>query len=212
MASLTKRFPIYSRLLRLYPTSYKNRYDDQMLQTLADMLDAKPSSAARMAIWTHVTIDLPIHIFQEQLSFVGNTLTHETPAYVRRNSLISLLLFVPFFALVFINDVTAHGLYHSWIWSVNVLFTWILILPAIGLGLSLITFTIWLRNSHSQQHRSWLSSIRDIRHSWSMLALIVVGLGILSLVLLHDSVHCVTGNPLQELHSIKNTLQCIQRG
>ncbi|HEX3568707.1 MAG TPA: hypothetical protein VHT70_03475 [Candidatus Saccharimonadales bacterium] len=208
--SAVRRFPLYAKLLHLYPKSYREQYGDQMLQTLADMLDAAPTTAQRALVWLRTMIDMPLSIGRQQLSFAGHALTQETPLFVRRNTLVSASMFLPFFVIVAINDLTAHGLYHTWLWRVGPLFTWIVLLPAIGMIISTITLVAWLRRMRVA-HRSWWRSLIDIRHSWPMLAFVLLGLGILCLVFFHDSVHCVAGNPVRELHNPHATLHCIQQ-
>jgi len=206
MADLNIRFPIYSRLLRLYPAPYRERYGEQMLQTLADMLDASPSVSGKSAVWLQVSSDLPSSIARQQLSFVSNAFTRETPTFVRRNSVISAILFTPFFFIAVANDIDAHRLYHTWLWGNGVLFTWIILLPTLGMALSATTLFFWLYANK----RSWWQGLLDLAHNWMMLLPIVLGLGILFLVFFHDSVHCVAGNPVRELRGAHATLYCIE--
>lgn len=210
MSNLAKRFPVYAYLLRLYPRAYQEKYGAQMLQTLADMLDAAPSRARRTEIWLRLAFDVPISAGRQQLSFAGHALTHETPQYVRRNTLISAAFFLPFFVIVIANDLTAHGLYGTWLWSFGVLFTWIVCLPTLGLLVSAMTLLAWLSSSR-KSGGSWLSSLLAVRRTWPLLALIALGAGILLLVFFHDSVHCVLGNPIRELHNPRDTLRCIAK-
>jgi hypothetical protein len=205
MADLKIRFPVYSRLLKLYPAPYRERYGEQMLQTLADMLDASSSVSGRSAVWVQVSFDLPGSIARQQLSFVGNVFTRETPAFVRRNSVISTILLAPFFVIAITNDIDAHRLYNTWLWSAGVLFTWIVLLPVLGMALSATTLFFWLRTNK----RSWRQSLLDLAHNWMILLPIVLGLGILFLVFFHDSVHCVAGSPVRELRGAHATLHCI---
>ncbi len=207
MAKLSARFPVYSRLLKLYPTRYQERYGEQMLQTLADMLDANSSATGRLLVWLRATRDFPASLFSQQWAYAGTVLSRETPRFVQRNALVSGLLFVPFFAIATANDLVAHRLYHTWLWSFDVLVAWIVLLPAFGLLLSTATLFAWLRLNK----RSWWQSLRDIAHNWMMLLPILLGVGILSLVFFHDSVHCVTGNPVRELHNPHATLRCVEQ-
>jgi len=205
MADLNGRFPVYSRLLRLYPVPYRKRYGEQMLQTLADMLDASPSVTYKAAVWMQVLFDLPVSVARQQLSFVGNAFTRETPTFVRRNSVISALLFAPFLVIAPINDIDAHRFYNTWLWGAGILFTWLVLLPVLGMALSATTLFFWLRAGK----RSWWQSLLDLTHNWMMLLPIVWGIGILFLVFFHDSVHCVVGNPINELRGAHATLHCI---
>jgi hypothetical protein len=81
------------------------------------------------------------------------------------------------------------------------------LLPSLAVLLSSITFALWV---HANK-RTRLKSFMDIRHNWVMVLPIILGLGLLFLVFFHDSIHCVTGNPIRELRSPRDTLQCIIR-
>lgn len=209
MNVLNKRFPHYSKLLALYPAAYRKKYGEQMLQTLADMLDDASSPASRAAIWTRTVLDLPISLIHQQLSYASHAFAQETPSYVKRNALIAALLLVPFFVIVVANDLTAHGLYRTWLWHDHVLFAWIVALPALALGISLVTFIGWLVQNRRKQ--SFWRNVLDVRHSWPLLVVGVIGLGIIGLVLFHDSVHCLTGNPIREVRNPRATWHCIEQ-
>ncbi len=208
MKQLGERFPIYSKVIKLYPASYQKRYGEQMLQTLADMLDDAPSPARRGIVWARTVLDLPISLAQQQVHYAGDALHDETPYFVKRNAVVSLALFAPFVAIVVINDVTAHGLYHTWLWSVDVLMAWIVVLPALGFLLSASTLLVWLAKNHK---RGIVRNLSDVRHNWPMTLAALVGFGILMLVFFHDSVHCVTGDPVRELRNFHDTWHCIQQ-
>lgn len=208
MKSLYERFPVYSKILKLYPAAYQQRYGEQMMQTLADMLDDAPSPFHRSVIWLRTIVDLPASLAHQQVHYAGNVLSEETPRFVKRNVLVSLGLFAPFVAIVIINDATAHGLYGTWLWSVDVLTTWIVVLPALGFLLSALTLLVWLAQNRKQ---GVLRSLSDVRHNWPMTLAALFGFGILVLVFFHDSVHCVMGNPVRELRSFHDTWRCIQQ-
>jgi hypothetical protein len=209
MKDIRPRFPVYRRMLKLYPPAYQKRYGEEMLQTLADMLDGASSSLQRSFIWLRTAIDFPISLAQQQVHYAGEALENETPHFVKRNTLIAFAFFVPFVLLVIINDATAHGLYHTWLWNVDVLTTWILVLPTLGFLVSGATLLMWL--AQQQTARGWLRSMFDVRHNWPMLLEVIFGFGVIILVFFHDSVHCVTGNPIRELHDWHTTLRCIQQ-
>ncbi len=135
---MVRRFPIYTRLLGLYPKPYRQKYTRQMTQTLADMLDDAPSGAARKSVWLRTAIDLPVSLTRQHILYLGEGLTH-APGYVRRNSLIGLALLAPFFVLVTANSILDRRLFTSFFWHVWVLFAWIIVLPGMAFILSGIT-------------------------------------------------------------------------
>jgi hypothetical protein len=134
----------------------------------------------------------------------------ETPQYVRRSAGISAILFIPFFLIAFTNDATAHSFYHTWLWSFDILLTWIIILPALGLIVSAITLIVWLYSGSRQGLRPWYRGLVDFRHNWPMLLLTLLGASILLLVFFHDTTQCVTYNPIQAIHNPKATWHCVE--
>ncbi|HEY5152687.1 MAG TPA: hypothetical protein VII55_01810, partial [Candidatus Saccharimonadales bacterium] len=64
-----------------------------------------------------------------------------------------------------------------------------------------------------QKHKtsSW-QLLSDWQHNWPMLVIAALSLGIIALVLGHDSVHCVARNPIGELRHWHATFICIQTG
>ena len=214
MKSVNQRFPRYARLLRLYPTGYRKEYGDQMLQTLADMLDDPGRS--RVAVWVSTSLDFPFSVIKQQLSYTGEVMAHETPRYIKRNAAVGAVLLVPFFLALIANGldkvINDHTLYNSWLWHMPALAIWVLWLPAVAAIIALIGLLAFLRQRAKAEHTHWYSPLVDFRHNWPVLAVALVGLGILGMVFFHDSVHCVAGNPIRELHNPHQTWQCIQRG
>lgn len=96
MDKLNKQFPVYSKVLKLYPKNYQKEYGKQILQTTADMLDNAPGTASKLAVWARIAVDVPINIAKQQLEYSGGSYMSQTPAYIKRNSLISCMLLIPF--------------------------------------------------------------------------------------------------------------------
>lgn len=216
MAELKKRFPVYARLLRLYPPAYRAAYGTQMLQTLADMLDDSPGATRHAAIWCRLAVDFPASVAQQQIHYVGGIMAHETPRYIKRNALVGAVLLVPFMLALLANslDTLTHGqqLYNSWLWRTPVLALWVLWLPlaaAVLTLLSLVTFMIQSRAQYQSGEKRGI--LADIGVSWPLLAVALAGLFVVAAVFGHDSVHCVTGNPVHELQSWHQTWHCIQQ-
>lgn len=68
---MPKRFLWYRVALRLYPSAYRRQYGEQMLQTLADMLDDQPDRASKAMVWLRVGSELPLSIVNENISNIG---------------------------------------------------------------------------------------------------------------------------------------------
>lgn len=137
-------------------------------------------------------------------------MTERTPKYVKNSAIIGAALLVPFFVLVIAHSLD-NNLQGSVFWHYHVLFTFFVLLPAIAFLLASVAFISWLVERHQTEKQSWFKELLDIRRNWYLLAVLIVGLGIVGLVYGHDSVHCVTGNPVRELHNPNQTLTCIEQ-
>lgn len=213
MDSLKKRFPRYSKLLSLYPAGYKREYGEQMLQTLADMLDDEQRRPA--AVWVQLAVDFPFSVIKQQASYTGATMTHDMPRFAKRNAAFGAALLLPFILALLANGldtaINSRTLYNSWLWRVPVLNIWALWLPLTGALFVLASFIALLRQRGKASRTSWFRQIFDVRHNWPLLIVTLASVFIVGLVLFHDSVHCVTGNPVRELHNPSQTLQCIEQ-
>lgn len=211
MGKLEKRFPIYSRLLKLYPNPYQKQYKRQTLQTLEDMLSDTPNLISRISIWARAAVDFPISVTKQQLQYASGIMREETPSYVKRNAAIGGLLLAPFFISV-LSGILQNQLFmssHSWI----VFFTVVIIgLPALAFVLNALTYLKWSVERSHQAKTSFWQNLLDLHHNWLMLITAGLGLFIVALVFGHDSVHCLTGNPYSKLHNWYQTWQCIQLG
>jgi len=200
---LAERFPRYSQLLRLYPARYRKRYGDEILQTLADMLDYAASPAERRRVWVRTALDLPLAATQQQLITIGETM-HESP-FIKRSSIISALLLLPFFAALAVNGLDKalrnQTLYHSGLWSMPWLGLWVLYLPLLAGTIALVSIVIIIMRNHKI----------SLSATWPLVGVLGVSLSIVGMVLFHDSVHCVTGNPVRELRNARATLSCIEQ-
>lgn len=97
-----KRYPIYRAALRLYPKEYRRQYGDQMLQTVADMLDDQPEKRGRVVIWLRVGSELPLSIMRENITNVGESTMHKLALMNNKRlvgGLAAILLIVLFFTL-----------------------------------------------------------------------------------------------------------------
>lgn len=212
---LNKRFPLYRKLLLLYPQAYREQYGDQMLQTLADMLDDAPSPAQKLSVWTRVSIDMPMSVLKQQLTYTGEVMTHEMPAYIKRNAVISALLLVPFLTALIANGadkiIRNNTLYHSWLWRMPVLGIWVLYLPLIATAITFASLVTLLVQRKRTQQSGWLRTLLDLRRNWPVLAVLFAGTCIVTLVQLHDTTQCVVGNPVRETRQWHQTWHCVQQ-
>ena len=191
--SAPERFPRYRQLLRLYPKAYRDRYGEQHLQALADMLDDQPTSGGRAGVWLKISFDFPVSLAHQTIAL------NDTPQYLRLTGLISGLLLIPFLAALTANAfdqaVNHQTLYHSWVWSLPVLRLWVLILPMIAVALSAVAFLVYLYRETQARKVSLLAALFNLRKNWPVALAGAAALGILFILFFHDSVHCFVQNP-----------------
>ena len=213
MDDLNQRFPRYSKLLRLYPKPYREQYGEQMLQTLADMLDTEPEHET--SIWLRTIIDLPFSLTKQQLLYAGGIMSQQIPMYVKRNAVVSTVLLLPFALALIVNGldklINNRTLYHSWLWHMPVLAIWVLWLPILAAALALSSLVVFFRKGGTQGRQNSRKQSLDVYHTWPLIAPALVALFVIAMVFGHDSAHCVTGNPVRELHNWHQAWQCIQQ-
>lgn len=216
MERLGKRFPVYSRLLWLYPAPYRAKYGPEMLQTLADMLDNAPTTRDRSLVRLQAAIDLPVSVIQQDIQYIGGIMANEMPRYVKQNALISALLLVPFMLALIANGfdkaISNQTLYNSWLWHSPLLGIWVLWLPLAATILSGATLLTFLVRRIKQGEGGVLQRALSIQYTWPLVGALLAGLFILAVLFGHDSTHCVLGNPITELRHPQQTWQCINQG
>jgi hypothetical protein len=210
MNSLKTRFPRYSTLLQLYPQHYRKQYADQMLQTLADMLDGAPTRTQKANIWLRIAFDFPISLSKQQLNYAGENMTQQTPQYVKRNAEIGAFLIAPFFVIIIANSLSNHLLGNTS--SLRDILRFLIIgLPAIAFVLNAGTFMKWAAERRAKEKVSVLRSLFDFKRNWPMLLVAGVGLLIVAFIFGHDSVHCFTDSPSHALSHLQSTWHCTQQ-
>lgn len=209
MDNLNKRFPIYSKVMKLYPDKYRKEYGQQILQTTADMLDNAPNKASRAAVWTHVAIDLPINITKQQLQYSESIYMKDTPSYIKTSSIVCGLLLLPFFTALIANGldkvINNHSLNGSWVWKMPLLRIWVLYLPLIAFILAAGSYLLYL-TKHKQT--KWFKRILDIRRSWPVILPAVFAFGILFMIAFHDSGQCFVHTPAYLVGHTSQTWKC----
>jgi hypothetical protein len=205
MGKLDKRFRLYSKFIGLYPAPYRRRYGGEMLQTLADMLDDPDNSKA--AVWLRAVLDLPLSLTKQNLISVGGIMKNQTPHYVKRNSLISAALVIPFFVVIASRILQNNSIVGNQVWRSSLWIT-VLFMPIAAFLLAAYTFLKWTKN---RKISVWKGLI-DFRHNWMLTTVGSLALLIAVFVPFHDSTHCVSGNPVREIRNADQTWQCVWRG
>jgi hypothetical protein len=212
MSATKKRFPIYSKLIALYPADYRKQYADQILQTTADMLDDAHSRSERIAVWSRISLDLPLSIGRQQVRSIGGYMQRETPSYIVRNSVIAAFLLLPFITAISANTVdkllSNTTLYSTWLWKMPALDIWVLILPTAALGLALASYAAFIIRGTNALKSSPLRRALDIKRAWPIALPAVFALGILFLLMFHDSTQCWLQSPSHLIMHLPETWKC----
>jgi hypothetical protein len=133
----------YDLLLFLYPKSYREKYGDQIIQTIEDMLDNEPHVLRKASIWAKEIIVLPGNVLEQHMAVVAHR-RNLTPNILI--GLVALTLLVPFFVASVLDELSEYfanqHLYDSWFWSKPMLTIWVIILPMMSLFVSLATWAV----------------------------------------------------------------------
>jgi len=206
MNSLVK---LYKEMLKLYPASYRQKYERQMVQTVEDMLDEAHTLAQKLRLYARLCIDTPTSISKQQVIHLGGIMAHKTPMYVKRNGVLSATLLLPFFILVVANTL------NQVVFSENpwkpVAYTGIALLPIVAFVISGVTLVRWLQDQNKHGSTVW-ASLKNISSGWPIISPLLVALLIVGFVFGHDSVHCVVGNPVKVMRNASQTMECVARG
>ena len=168
MPNIKKRFPIYSKILYLYPKAYRRKYSAQMLQTMADLIDNEGSTLPRrFKIWLRATPDLIKTIAAENLRAI------DAKKFVPRSLIVSFVMIIPLIVLlaspIFLDSETmADG--NSFI---NRFYSpiFIILFPLISAMLSITGLVVWSIN----RQKNTPVKIYKVRPS-------IVGLSIISVI------------------------------
>ncbi len=98
-----QRFKVYAKLLYLYPSGYRKQYGEQLLQTVADMVDDAPSTYERFIVWLRIGLDLPVTACKEHFQIIGDFMYAKNNHQINRNTFISGVLILLPVILVAIN-------------------------------------------------------------------------------------------------------------
>jgi hypothetical protein len=212
MGSLNKRFPLYMKLIGLYPAAYRKEYAEQILQTTADMLDNTPTALGKMAIWLRIAADLPLNVCKQQLQYAGTVMHNETPTYVKRSSLVSVLLLAPFVIALVANAldkaINNRPLYGLWLLRFPLLKVWVLYFPIIALLLAVGSYITFITH---QQQQSLIHRCLDIRRTWLVIVPAILAFDILFTIVFHDSIQCWTSSPSHALTHLAQAWQCSEQ-
>jgi hypothetical protein len=202
---------VYGQLLRLYPRQYREKYANQMLQTLDDMVADQPTVATKNLTKAKAYTDLPFSILQQNYAAVTTSYFNDTPDDARRASVIGVLLMVPPLLIILTDATEKSRLVDSRVW-VGALTIGLLVLPAVGFAINALTYLAWLFQRDSSQKSSLKNRLFNVKCAWPVLVVGCMSLALCLGVLFHDSVHCLVGSPVKIVHNPTDTWRCVSRG
>ncbi|MDB5166464.1 MAG: hypothetical protein JWM37_536 [Candidatus Saccharibacteria bacterium] len=205
-----KLINVYRKVLGAYPKSYQKDYAGEMVRTLEDMLHEEPKITKRARIWTTAFAELPIYVVKLNAAVLGRSYALDTPDYVKRNAAVSIACVVPFLALLSINELDPSVLPTAPRWTDTYQFLAIG-LPVLAFLLCAATVMRWFFVRRMSGTRSSNNTLVDIKHNWPVVLVGSFAFIIVLFMVGHDSVHCLTDNPVNALHNPRATLQCIEK-
>ena len=184
---------LYIHLLNLYPQQYQKRYRTHMVHTMQDILTDEPHPARRTLVLLQEIVTTPLNAAEEYIAEFSRQ-RHITSLMVL--SLSACALLVPFVIAIIIDEVTelvtsGSHLYNGWVWSRPVLFVWIVVLPFLSLALAVSAYIVTIMRQRVRKQPVHLFAKRY----WLLFSAILCAAGILSLVVLPDTVHCLFEAP-----------------
>ena len=194
---------IYELFLKLYPERYQEKYAREMLQTMRDIISHESKTRSAIVLLKDILIT-PLNAGEQYIIYFSEN-RHVTPKTVV--SLVALFLLLPFFLSIVMDEVTEFvsggHLYNTWLWSRPVLLVWIVLLPLLSLTISLLIYILSLiRQARKDKKITPLS-----KRYWLVFVTIILSLGILVIVVFHDSTHCWFSKT-----EISNVLTCTESG
>ena len=160
MSPKQRFFKVYAKLLYLYPSSYRKQYQEQLLQTVADMVDDAPSTYQRFIVWLRIGLDLPVTVCKEHFQVIGDFMHARNNHQIKRNTFISGALLLLPIILVAINRMLmlsgpGRGLPTYSLIVVTTMF------PVLAVGLSGFTLYTLLRSDKKLR-------TNNLRQSWPL--------------------------------------------
>ncbi len=135
---------------------------------------------------------------------------HTTPNFVKRNSIISAAMLVPFFLALIANYVdgliTNGNLYSSIFWHGLALKLWVLYLPLMALLIASLSYAVYLFGNGAKG--GFITKLTDVTHSWPLLISGVLAFAIPFVLIFHDSGRCWLRSPVPISPYFRQSWKC----
>lgn len=186
----TKYKNLYRKLIRLYPSDYRERFEETMLQTFDDLYNERRSQhkgTLGFVLW--VVADTLTHVIKENLKLFTIHVKNAPSA------ILGLVLLLPF-SLLFTVGLSWQILHTlgfasspnvgSLVPSRNLGIGIALVLPALALLLNIGAIVIGAIRTRS----SLILSMQFVKTNFAMLAIVVLSAGAIIFMVGHDSIPC----------------------
>jgi hypothetical protein len=182
-----------------------------MLHTTEDMLNDATSPIARLNVWLKIGADLPINIARQQLMDARMYGFGNAPHYLRNCTFLAAILLMPFFAALSANGLDKvlfnSTLQNSWVWHRPIIGLWILYFPLMASLLILSSYVAYIIRNEGGV-KLFRSRLFNIHMLWVTLMVGFIAIGILSVVIFHDSGQCWMHSPQYDVTHFKHALRC----
>jgi len=195
---------IFQNLLLLYPEQYRKRFEDEMLLTFEDLYQEKVAldGQAGVLFWLRISFDIFATALEQQgkqMQKLGMKKYMGKTFHINKYNIIGFVLLLPFFSVFLISilariaqgDLTHYNrplnafLSHSLLYWFPVLFTWVILFPALAVLLNIIPLLKALNKNHG-----FLFAFFFIKQNAFTLLILAVGLGFLAIIIFHDFAPC----------------------
>jgi hypothetical protein len=156
MSNLKKRFPFYSKLIRLYPATYRRQYGPQILQTFADMMDEPGlSRTARIKLRTHAYTDITKSIVRQWHLKNNRNLLRNPRRYIVKRLIVIAVLITPLLASIVVSAVRPQyiaqpGIYSHIFDSSFGILLWLELLPLLATLVAIAILFSWVATRHER--------------------------------------------------------------
>lgn len=199
---ISKAQRVFQNLLLLYPDTYRKKFGQEMLIAFEDLYTERLINERKSGIffWLVISLDIVKSAFEQHRELI---IKKGMKKYIRQTlhiniyNIIGGLLLLPFLSVFFIDliariaqgDLTHYNrpvyalLSHSLLYWFPVLFTWVILFPALAIIINLIP----LIKNILKKYGSFLLFIKQ---NVITLAIFAVGLAFLAIIKLHDFAPC----------------------
>ncbi len=207
---ITKKQSMYETLLRLYPDQYRKRFDEQMLFVFQDQYEEELAKQGHIGsgFWFSVAVDVMYSAAVEHINtmrkqgmkkYVRNTL------HINNYNIVGGILLLPIFVVFSIDvfariaqgDLTHYNrpvyafMSHTPFYQFPILLTWVLIFPLLAIVINLVPLV-----KHAIATRRKFIGIAFIQKNVLGIFLVLMALGFLTILALHDFAPCVVNGIL----------------